>query len=115
MRHIQIKELNQLRSLSQRIIQTDLQALDIKHLAEFEYTYRKRCQLSIALYKNWLKEYKQETDSMQLLYGSIEGMMLRAQAMDAVRLYWIIRQDFRAVFKSYLGKVTSYSRFKQAA
>ena len=97
------------------LIDTNLQTLDIKHLAEFENVYRMRCRLAIQIYKNWLRDYDAETNVVQLLYGSIEGMLLRQQAEHAVRLYWTIRKDFRAALKKYLENMTSYKSYARAA
>lgn len=97
------------------LIDTNLQAMDIKHLAEFENIYRRRCRLAIDMYKDWLREYKTETDIVELLYGSIEGMMLRQQAVNAVKLYWMIRMDFREALNKYLSKVSTYRPIKYAA
>ena len=104
-----------LRRACRNFIETDLQMLDLKHLAEFENIYRKRARLAIRLYKDWRKEYEDQTDSLELLYGSIEGILIRRQAEDAVRLYWIVRQDFQAAFKSYLGKISSKNLYPKAA
>lgn len=97
------------------LIDANLQALDIKHMAEFENIYKKRCQLAISMYKSWIEDYKSETDVMELLYGSIEGMMLKQQAQDSIKLYWIVRKDFRRALEKYLNKVASHKCKKLAA
>lgn len=90
------------------LIDANLQAMDIKHMAEFESVYRQRCRLAIGMYKDWIHSYQSETDIVELLYGSIEGMMLKQQAQDAVKLYWMVRQDFRQALKKYLNNVSTY-------
>ncbi|MEM6781681.1 MAG: hypothetical protein AAF569_07440 [Pseudomonadota bacterium] len=97
------------------LIDANLQTLDIKHMSEFENIYKMRCRLAIKLYKDWLRDYDAQTDVVELLYGSIEGMLLRQQAEHAVKLYWVIRRDFRAALKKYLENMTSYKSHARAA
>lgn len=116
---LSLKAVDDLRHASRTFIERDLQILDLKHLAEFEAVYRRRCRLAITLYKDWQKNFHQETEALEMLYGSIEGMMIRRQAQDAVKLYWIIRQDFRTAFKTYLERMAKNNvyatRIKKAA
>lgn len=97
------------------LVDTNLQAMDIKHLGEFENLYRQRCKLAITMYKDWKKTYQSESDVVELIYGSIEGMFLKKQAEDAAHLYWIIRQDFRNALSHYLSNITTYRPMAYAA
>lgn len=92
-----------------------LQIFELKQLADMEAGYRAKCKQAIEVYKNWQLQHKAETDMIELLYGGLEGRMLRAQAEDMVRMYWVIRQDFRRAFKEYLAKSCCYpARYSQS-
>lgn len=92
-----------------------LQIFELKQMADMEATYRKRCLKAIQTYKAWMRVHASETDVIELLYGNLEGVMLRRQAQDAACLYWIIRLDFRRAFKEYLDKSCCYpSRYTQS-
>jgi len=111
--HTALKDLEQSRLV---FLKSNLQAFDLKHLGEIEHIYKGRCRLAISLYKNWLKDYEQETDHLALLYGGVDGILLRRQAEDAVQAYWVIRNDFRQALNSYIKRITHYplSDFKAA-
>lgn len=96
-------------------LQTNVQAIDVKHLAEYEHVYRYRCRVAIQLYKNWRDDYEKETDVIALLYGRIEGEMLRAQAVHAIELYWAIRLDFKVLFDRYVERITAQKSYKEIA
>ena len=85
-----------------------LQIFELKQLADMEAQYKQQCRQSLASYKAWCQKHAGETDMIELLYGNLEGVMLRRRAEDAVEAYWVIRQDFRCLFKDYLEKSCCY-------
>ena len=85
-----------------------LQIFDIKQLADMEAAYRKNCKQAVNEYKLWVDRYKGETDMIDLLYGNLEGSMLRRQAEDTVSAYWIIRKDFRRWYHRYMAQTKCY-------
>lgn len=85
-----------------------LQIFEIKQLADKEAGYKRQCLESIKQYRQWCKNHEGETDTIELLYGNLEGIMLRRRAEDMIRCYWIIRQDFRKAFREYLAKNCCY-------
>jgi len=93
----------------------NLQIFDIKQLADFEHHYKRKCLESIQAYKNWKKIHSQQTDVIELLYGSVKGIMLRRQAEDSIRLYWMVRQDMRQALMSYLSHKCCLPSYKKAA
>lgn len=85
-----------------------LQIFELKQMADMEANYKTQCQQAIQAYKVWRMAHENETDVIELLYGNLEGVMLRRRAEDLINLYWTIRQDFRRGFKKYLEKSCSY-------
>ena len=79
-----------------------LQIFELKQLAEMEDSYKQKCKKAIRDYKAWHEAQKSETDIIVLLYGNLEGIMLRKYAEEAVKAYWVIRTDFRCSFKDYI-------------
>jgi 3-phenylpropionate/cinnamic acid dioxygenase small subunit len=90
-------------------LKRNMQIFDLKQLADMEATYRQNCKQAVIEYKNWERQYKDETDMLALLYGTIEGNMLRRRAEDSVGMYWTVRRDFRNWFNCYLAKTNCYS------
>lgn len=86
-----------------------MQIFDIKQLADMEATYRAHCKKAVMEYKKWEREFQEETDMLALLYGDIEGNMLRRRAEDSVGMYWMVRRDFRNWFHCYLAKTNYYN------
>jgi hypothetical protein len=89
-------------------LQSNLQIFDLKQLADMEATYKTHCQKAVADYKSWDKRYSGETDTIALLYGNLEGAMLRRNAENSVGAYWTIRRDFRRWFQRYLEQASCY-------
>ena len=86
----------------------DLQIFELKQIADKENHYKTECRKALALYKNWSAAYREETDMIELFYGHLERNRLRRHAQDMVRVYWVIRQDFRYLFSDYLEKSSCY-------
>ncbi len=78
------------------------QIFDIKQLAELEHANKKKCKQALLKYKLWLAYSKNQSDKMAIHYGNMEGCILRKQACQMISLYWVIRQDFRKAFDTYL-------------
>lgn len=89
-------------------LQGNLQIFELKQLADLEAAYKNQCKRAIQDYKIWRLKHKSETDIIELLYGNLEGIMLRRRAEDAIHMYWVVRQDFRKSFKEYLEKSCCY-------
>ncbi len=89
-----------------------LQIFELKQLADMEAAYKEKCRQAIKAYKNWRIKHEAETDMIELLYGNLEGIMLRRRAEDMVEVYWVIRQDFRGAFKTYLEKSCCYPSYQ---
>jgi hypothetical protein len=85
-----------------------LQILDLKQLADMEDNYKKQCRRAIKDYRYWRSKHSRQTDMMALLYGNLEGIMLRRRAEDSTQAYWIIRRDFRRLFADYLAQHHCY-------
>ncbi len=79
-----------------------LQIFELKQLAEMEAVYRKQSIAAIKTYKKWCRIQSQETDIIVVLYGNLEGIVLRRNAEEAVKAYWVVRTDFRRGFKDYI-------------
>jgi len=84
--------------------QKSLQIFELKQLAEIESEYKNKCRDAIREYKNWHRIQRNKTDVIEILYGNLEGIMLRRYAEEAIKVYWVIREDFRCSFKSYIQK-----------
>lgn len=89
-------------------LQGGLQIFDLKQLADMEARYKDVCKKAMADYKTWWKGFEGETDTIALLYGKLEGNLLRAHAQESVNAYWTIRQDFRKWFHCYLAQTNCY-------
>jgi hypothetical protein len=89
-------------------ISKNLDIFELKQLADMEALYRQQCQKALISYKIWAKNHEGETDQIALLYGNLQGNVLRANAKEAVRAYWTVRTDFRRWFKQYLSNIQHY-------
>jgi hypothetical protein len=89
-------------------LQSNFQIFDLKQLADMEATYKGSCQKAVADYKSWGRRYGDETDAIAMLYGTLEGAVLRRHAENAVGAYWTIRRDFRRWLHCYLDKAQCY-------
>jgi hypothetical protein len=86
----------------------NLQLFELKQLADMENDYKARCKKALADYKIWGKRHAQETDMIAIIYGNLQGQVLRCNAQESVRAYWTIRKDFRCWFNRYLKQTTHY-------
>lgn len=89
------------------VLNNQLQIFEIKQITELEDKYRKQCKLALFSYKLWKQQYQMETDVIELLYGQLKGVVLKRNAQNMVQAYWVIRQDFRTVFKNYLNQYSN--------
>src|SRR5688572_11690334 len=92
-----------------------LQIFDLKQMAEKEQECRSRALKAIEAYKKWKRDYAAQTDVIELLYGNVEGIILRRQAEYAVRYYGILRHDFCQAFKVYMAQSIKFPTQKRAA
>jgi hypothetical protein len=97
------------------IIHQDLQLFDLKQMVEHEARYKCSAREAIAAHRQWRKQYSQQTDMVELLYGSIEGVMLRRRAEDFARLYWLVRADLRKAMSIYMTRMQKTPSWKNAA
>lgn len=89
----------------ENILQRDLQLFDLKQMIDYEARYKQHARESIRALKSWQRHYAGQTDMVELLYGSIEGVMLRRRAEDFTRLYWLVRADSRKAIALYMGRL----------
>lgn len=97
------------------VIQQEFQLFDLKQMIEYETLYKKYARESIRALKNWQHRYAQQTDMVELLYGSIEGVMLRRRAEDFTRLYWLVRSNARKAMQLYVKRLSHNPPYKKAA
>ena len=86
----------------------NLEIFEVKQLADKEEAYKTMCKAAIRRYKNWKKEYDDQTDMIELLYGGMEGRMHHKMALESIKMYWSIRRHFRISFALYLEKTGCY-------
>lgn len=97
------------------ILSKDLQLFDLKQMVEHEARYKKEARASIRAHKDWRRKYAQQTDMVELLYGSLEGVMMRRRAEDFARLYWLVRADLRKAMRIYMTRMQKTPSWKTAA
>lgn len=90
------------------ILNQRLQIFEVKQFIELEHYYKAKCCYALKQYKIWKALHKDETDVVQMLYGQLEGIVLRHHAQSAVQAYWIIRNDYKKVMKDYLSDLPTY-------
>lgn len=103
------------RHMTEQILRRDLQFFDLKQMIEFERHYKTAARGAIGELKKWRRAYEAETDMVGLLYGSVEGVMLRRRAEDFAKLYWLVRGDVRAAMEIYTGRARAAVAWRQAA
>lgn len=81
------------------------QLFDLKLLADMEHTYRVKLQENLKAYRQWQRRVDGQTDLMVRLYAGREGYMLRRQAEETLRFYWVVRGDFRRAFRGYMEQL----------
>ncbi|NCO03631.1 MAG: hypothetical protein GW903_05525 [Alphaproteobacteria bacterium] len=87
----------------------ELCIFEIKQLADKEATYKAQCLQAIKEYKQWQKAIAQETDLIELLYGTMEGKIHHDKMKNMIQLYWAIRKHFRSAFTSYINQTKIYT------
>lgn len=100
---------------AEQILRKNLQFFDLKQMIEFETRYRTETRAAIRALKNWRRAYEAETDMVALLYGTIEGVMLRRRAEDFTRLYWLLRADVRQAVALYVGRTQGAQPWRNVA
>jgi hypothetical protein len=78
--------------------------MDLKQLADLAESYKTQYRNAMHKYKIWQKSHINQTDDVALLYGALEGTMLRRHAVDSLKLYRIIKRDYVAAFDHYFTK-----------
>lgn len=81
-----------------------LDFFELKQLAEMEAVYKRQSMQAMKDYKIWQQDQDKETDVIQILYGGLQGAVLRQRAKDTVTAYWIIRKDFRKWYGRYMAE-----------
>lgn len=114
-----IKELTApgapMRHMTEQILSRDLQFFDLKQMIEHERKYKAATRDAIGELKKWRRAYESETDMVGLLYGSVEGVMLRRRAEDFAKLYWLVRADVRQAMDIYTGRARATVAWRRAA
>jgi len=88
--------------MTSQAVRKKYQIFDIKQLAELEKKQKKICRQALLNYKIWQCNFRHQSDKMEIYYGQKEGHILRRYAMDTIKNYWRIRNDFRKAFQTYL-------------
>ncbi len=97
------------------VLHTDLQILDIKQMGDIGGQWRNAALKAIRVWKEWRCRYRQETDVIEILYRGLEGERLRREAVEAVKLYWLIRRDVQIVLLRYINRTAPYREKLQEA
>lgn len=84
------------------ISQSNLQIFDLKQLADMEDDYKKKTRHAIDEYKSWKELHRKQKDMIEILYGGMEGTLLRHQAENTTRIYWRLRTDLRKALCVYI-------------
>lgn len=87
-----------------RLLRGKPQYIELKQLADLEAEFRRHCRMTIHSYRRWKQAYGQEGDLVASHYRGLEGALLKRQARNAVRLYLIVRKDFRCGFRNYIER-----------
>ncbi len=67
--------------------------------------YRAVARRLIRQYRGWKVEYATETDGLERVYKAYEGIFLRQQLNDALRLYVTANRDYHEMRRMYLDKL----------
>jgi len=81
-----------------------LNFFELKQLADMESIYKRQSIQAMKDYKIWQQGHDHETDIIQILYGGLQGAVLKQRAKDTVTAYWIIRKDFRKWYGRYMAE-----------
>lgn len=96
------------RNIRNAILSKRMQIFEVMQVAELEEKFKKQCRLSLNSYRQWQINYQNEKDGVERLYGQLNGIVLRRQAINSIQAYWFIRQDFRIIFKKYMEALAPY-------
>lgn len=92
-------------TLRHNLLNRKMEIFDIKQFMELETFFRLKLKQILKDYRQWQRAYADETDAMQILYGQLEGIMLRRQVQCTIRAYWIVRKDARQAANGYLSQL----------
>jgi hypothetical protein len=87
-----------------RLVRKDVQFIDVKHMSELCERYKRRLKKEIQLYRLWQAVYEVETDSINRLYGAIEGAALYRRVQDELKLWYCAHRDYHSMRRAYLIK-----------
>lgn len=88
---------------------SELSVFEIKQLADKEAAYKTQCLQAIKKYKTWQSRMSDETDFIEVLYGSMEGNIYHDQMQKMIQLYWAVRKHFRSAFSAYIDQTKLYT------
>lgn len=81
------------------------QYLEVKQLAEILSRHREKLRLAVREYRLLKQTLAAETDAIEKLYLSYEGMFMRDHLRDTLRLYLIVNRDYHEAYESYFDAV----------
>ena len=93
----------------------ELSYFDLKQIADLMAGYRAKGRHLLKAYRLWKAEYAASEDRIEKIYKGYEGIFLRRQLADAIRLYVTVNQDYHELKRSYLENLFQSSSYRAAA
>jgi hypothetical protein len=75
--------------------------------------YRNRVRGLLNEYRSWQKQYSHEEDQIEKIYKAYEGIFLRSQLNDALRIYEVANKDYHEMRRMYLGSLKARSGWQK--
>ncbi len=67
--------------------------------------YRSRVRELINEYRNWKSRYSKENDQIEKLYQAYDGIFMRSQLSDALRIYEMANRDYHEMRRMYMDRL----------
>ena len=70
--------------------------------------YRKQAREMVKTYRLWKAGYDAAEDRLERVYRAYEGIFIRQQLRDALKLYWLVNKDYHEMRRIYLEKLFQF-------
>lgn len=81
---------------------SDPEYLELKQMIDILGKYRSRARNTLHQYRTWKKFHSDQKDEIESVYSSYEGLFLKEQLNDAMRMYVLVNNDYHEMLKTYI-------------
>lgn len=83
----------------------EVQYLEMKQMVDILFRFRERARAMLTHYRVWKRDFDCETDDVEKVYKSFEGILLRQQVRDAWKMYLTVNRDYHDMYRAYMAQI----------